>query len=113
MFEVDDDVSIVREVRIVEIALQDDATLVRYVLLDEVGRRVVYRSSQQIRYEIQFEQSQQGIGDVSREHQDHGVYGLRVAPDQRPAPCELQVILRFDTGTEVLQHWVDDWMYEC
>ena len=42
-----------------------------------------------------------------------GVYELRVAPDERPGPCELHIILRFDNGTEDLEDWVDDWMYDC
>ncbi len=111
--DVDDDVSLVTELRIVEIVLNKHHTIVRFVLLDDAKRRVVFRLSQQIRHEFILKKTQKGVTNLRRSKQQDGVYELKLGPNALPEPCEMHFFLRFDNGTEVLEEWVDDWMYLC
>jgi hypothetical protein len=103
----------VSSVEIVEVEIAKKRTLVRFVLLDEKGRRVV-PPGRSFSYEVQLRHTQKGSKALDAIPNQEGIFELVLAPDRLPEPCELHVFIRFDNGdAEPLEAWHDDWLYRC
>lgn len=82
------------------------------VLLDDEGRRVVPKG-RRLAYDLQLTPPRKGEIVIDDSVHRDGILQLELPKSQRPRPCELHIFVRFHIGTELLEDWVDDWMYEC
>lgn len=100
-------------VHIVEIDLGGPKALVRVVLLDADGRRVV-PEGKAIAYQATFTQKHKGSIVVASSNHKDGVFDIWLPKEKLPKACEAQLAVRFDNGSsKPLEDGMGDWMHGC
>jgi len=102
----------VKDVKLVQVALEPKRTLLRFVLLDEQKRRVV-PLKQKLQYDVTLSWRKKGTIALTSKLQRDGVFTIELPTAKRPKACQLSIVLKFNNGEKTLETFLDDWLYEC
>ncbi|RLB62875.1 MAG: hypothetical protein DRI90_08095 [Deltaproteobacteria bacterium] len=97
---------------VVSLTLGPRHTIVEVVFLDAIKRRVL-PIGRKLSFDMRFKHHQRGELRLNEDMHRDGVFELELRSNDRAKPCQSHLFLRLHNGKELIEEWVDDWLYGC
>ena len=102
----------ITEVETVGLELRKKGSTAYVVFLDAKGQRVL-PIGKTVSYEMRFRRKKRGKIRITAAQNREGVFAFKLPGNSHSKPCTMHLFMRFNNGTEVIEDWLDDWVYKC